>query len=55
MFDLLGRDVATLVDGIQEPGLKSVQFDASDLASGVYIYMLNAGKFSAKKKLMIVR
>ncbi|MBI5473372.1 MAG: T9SS type A sorting domain-containing protein [Ignavibacteriae bacterium] len=55
VFDLLGREVATLVDGIQDSGFKSVAFDASGLASGVYLYQLKSGGFVQTRKLMIVR
>ena len=53
VFDLLGREVATLVDGIQDSGFKSVTFDASGLASGVYLYQLKAGGFVQTKKLIL--
>jgi hypothetical protein len=55
VFDLLGREVATLVDEVQGSGFKSVEFDASGLASGVYFYRLSAGGFVATKKLMVIR
>ncbi len=55
VFDLLGREVATLVDEVQGSGFKSVEFNASELASGVYFFRLTAGNFVATKKLMMVR
>jgi hypothetical protein len=55
VYDLLGREVAVLVDGVQSPGRHEVVFDARNLASGVYVYRLTAGAFSATRKLTIVR
>jgi hypothetical protein len=55
VYDLLGREVAVLVDGLQSPGRHEVTFDAHNLASGVYVYRLTAGSFSASRKLTIVR
>jgi hypothetical protein len=55
VYDLLGREVAVLVDGVQSPGRHEVVFDARNLASGVYVYRLTAGAFSASKKMTIVR
>ncbi len=43
VFDALGREVATLINGVEEPGYKSVTFDASKLSSGVYYYRLQSG------------
>jgi hypothetical protein len=42
VFDLLGKEVATLVNGEQELGMLTVNFDAKDLTSGVYIYQLSS-------------
>jgi hypothetical protein len=55
VFDVLGRDVATLVNGFEEPGYKSVQWDASGVASGVYFYRLQAGDLVQTRKLLLLR
>ncbi len=55
VYDLLGREVETLVNQRQSPGKYGVRFDGSRLASGVYIYRLQAGSFSQTKKLMLVK
>ncbi|MEK9137206.1 MAG: T9SS type A sorting domain-containing protein, partial [Bacteroidota bacterium] len=55
VFDMLGREVATLVNEIKQPGTYTVRFDASNVASGMYFYQLKAGSFVAVKKLMLVR
>ena len=52
---MLGQEVATLVDGVEGLGYKSVRFDASGLASGVYFYRLRAGDFGETKRLMVLR
>lgn len=44
-FDVLGREVATLVDGELNPGEHSIVFDATGLPSGVYFVRFTAGKF----------
>jgi photosystem II stability/assembly factor-like uncharacterized protein len=55
VFDILGREVAVLVNERQGPGAHSVKFDASGLASGVYLYRLTTPAFSQTKKLLLVR
>jgi hypothetical protein len=55
VFDVLGREVATLVDEVQEAGYKHVEFRADGLASGVYLYRLQAGGFNETKKMLVVR
>jgi len=55
VFDVLGREVATLVNEVKEPGAYTVQFNGSNLASGVYFYRLQAGNFVQTKKLLLVR
>lgn len=55
VFDLLGREVRTLVSGPVTAGVHRVRFDARDLASGVYLYRLRAGDFVQTRKLTLVR
>ena len=55
VFDLMGRKVATVVNEVKEPGTYTVQFDASNLASGVYFYRMEAGPFVAAKKFVVLR
>jgi hypothetical protein len=55
VFDVLGREVATLVNEVQEAGFKSATFDASNLASGVYLYRLQARGFVEARKFVVLR
>jgi hypothetical protein len=53
--DLLGRELATLVNEVKEPGTHTVQWDASGVASGIYFYRLTAGSFAETKKAILTR
>jgi hypothetical protein len=55
VYDLLGREVAVLVNERKSAGSYEVKFDASGLPSGVYFYRLQAGSFADTKKLMLIR
>lgn len=55
VYDVLGREVTTLVNAIEEPGFKSVRWDARGVASGVYFYRLEAGSFVQSRKLMLMK
>ncbi|MFQ3599483.1 MAG: T9SS type A sorting domain-containing protein [Chloroherpetonaceae bacterium] len=55
IYDALGREVATLVNGRQEAGLYNQTFNAATLSSGIYFYRLQAGNFTATKKMMLVK
>ncbi len=55
VFDVLGREVAELVNRPQSSGAYEVQFDASHLGSGVYFYKLKAGNFVQSKKMVLLK
>jgi len=55
IYDVLGREVAALVNEVQNAGAHSVTFDASKLASGMYMYTLTSGNFSSTKKMMLLK
>jgi hypothetical protein len=55
VYDLLGREIATLVEGREEAGEHSATWNAKSLASGVYFYQLKAGGFVETKKLLLLR
>ena len=55
VYDVLGREVARLVNEGQTAGSHSVQFDASNLPSGVYFYRLQAATFTETKKLTVLK
>jgi len=55
IYDLLGRRVQILVNDNQQTGRHTVTFDASGLASGVYIYRLQAGEFTQSRKLYLIK
>jgi photosystem II stability/assembly factor-like uncharacterized protein len=54
IYDLLGREVATLVNEVKAPGSYEVTWDAGGMASGVYLYRLNAGDFTQTKRLLLL-
>jgi len=55
VFNLLGQEVATLVSENLNAGIYSVNFDASNLTSGIYIYKISAGKYEASKKMLLIK
>jgi len=55
VYDVLGREVMTLVNDVMQPGEYNALFDASTLSSGVYFYRLEAGSFTDTKKMLLVK
>jgi len=52
---VLGNEVATLVNEEKQPGVYEIEFDASSLASGMYLYKLQAGSFAQTKKMILTK
>ncbi len=55
VYDVLGNEVATLVDEYREAGRYEVEFNGSNLASGMYLYRLQAGSFVETKKMILIK
>ncbi|MCW8811723.1 MAG: T9SS type A sorting domain-containing protein [Ignavibacteriaceae bacterium] len=55
VYDLLGREIATLVNEEKPAGEYEVEFNATNLPSGIYFYQLNAGEFTEVKKMILLK
>ncbi|MEE1573165.1 MAG: FlgD immunoglobulin-like domain containing protein, partial [Candidatus Neomarinimicrobiota bacterium] len=60
VYDLMGREVAQLVNTTQEAGYKSIQWDATDsfgkpVSAGVYLYQVRAGEFVQTRKMALLK
>ena len=55
VYDLVGKVVAELVNGIQSAGNHSINFNAKNLTSGIYFYRINAGNYSDVKKMILIK
>jgi hypothetical protein len=55
IFDMLGQEVATLVDEFMRAGVQTVGFSGENLANGVYIYSIKAGSFSDTQKMVLMK
>ena len=55
IYDILGRKISTLINGEQAMGNYKIEFNASNLTSGIYFYTLQSGDFVATKKLILLR
>jgi hypothetical protein len=55
VFDILGREATVLVEGSKEAGTHSIEFDASNLPSGIYFYTLTSVNFTATRKLIFLK
>jgi len=55
VYDIIGREVITLVNGFKETGMHEVKFNASGLPSGVYLYRITSGTFTQTRKLVFIK
>ncbi len=55
VYDMSGREVATMVNGFRTAGFYTIDFNAANLSSGVYFYRISAGEFSAVKKMTLIK
>jgi glycosidase len=55
VYDILGREVAVLVDGLMSPGVHLADFDASDLGSGVYVYRLETAVGVSSRRMTLIK
>jgi len=55
VFDVLGREIRTLINEFKKAGNYKVEFDASSLSSGIYFYQLQAKEFTQTKKLILMK
>jgi hypothetical protein len=55
VYDLLGREVAFLINRYENAGSHSVRFNGNNLASGVYLYRIKAGDYSASCKMILLK
>lgn len=55
VYDLLGREVARLVDERKDPGYYRVAWDAGHMSSGVYLYRLTVGTFVQSREMIVVK
>jgi len=55
VYDILGKEIAILVNENQESGNYEIEFNASHFASGVYFYRLQNGNFTETKKMILLR
>ncbi|MGE5430648.1 MAG: two-component regulator propeller domain-containing protein [Syntrophomonadaceae bacterium] len=55
VYDMLGKEVSTLVSEYKPAGQHSVQFNAGSLPSGIYVYIIQAGEFRSSRKLLLLK
>jgi hypothetical protein len=55
IYNMLGEEVVTIVNSVQKAGRYEVNFNASGLSSGVYVYRIEAANYTSSKKLMLMK
>jgi len=55
VFNVIGQEVATLVNGVKEAGRHQVVFDASGMSSGLYLYLIQVNGFTASRRMLVLK
>lgn len=55
VYDILGREIKTLVNEIRPVGIYKIEFDGTNFASGVYFYRIEAGDFVQTKRMVLIK
>jgi plastocyanin len=55
VFNILGKELATVVHGVESAGSHEIQFDAANLTSGIYFYRIQNGNFTQTKKMLVLK
>ena len=55
VYDVLGNEITTLVNEQKQAGTYRINFDSNNLASGIYIYKIQAGSFTQVKKMILLK
>jgi hypothetical protein len=55
IYDVLGNEVATLINEEKEAGIYEVEFSVTGITSGIYFYRLTAGTYTAAKKMLVIK
>jgi hypothetical protein len=55
IYNIMGEEIKTLVEGYKEAGIYTINFNAEDLASGMYLYRLRANGFTETKKMLFMK
>jgi hypothetical protein len=55
VFDVLGREVKTVIDEVKQPGVYKTEFNGKNLSSGVYYYRISAGDYAQSKGMLLLK
>jgi hypothetical protein len=55
IYDILGNEIATLIDEQKSPGIYEVEFNAGEMPNGIYFYKLTSGVFTEVKKMTLLK
>jgi len=55
VYDMLGKEIVTLVNEVQDAGYYKIQFDAVNYSSGIYFYQIKTGNFTETKRMVLIK